>query len=56
MNTPRKKQKLAILKKRAKSAEVELQTLNVKVQELTQNQGEINDRAIHDDLFSIMHE
>ena len=56
MNTPEKKQKIAKLKKRAKSAEVELQKLKVKVKELTQNQGEIIDGAFHDDLFGIMQE
>ena len=56
MNTPEKKQIIAKLKKRAKSAEVELQKLKVKVRELTQNQGQIIDGAFHDDLFGIMQE
>ena len=36
MNTPEKKQKIAKLKKQAKSAEVELQKFKVKVKELTE--------------------
>ena len=56
MNTPEKKQKIAKLKKQAKSAEVDLQKLKVKLKELTQNQGEIIDGAFHDDLFGIMQE
>lgn len=56
MNTPEKKAKLSNMKKRAQSAEPEVQMLKRRVEQLTQKHGESVDSSLHRDLVSIMQE
>lgn len=56
MNTPEKKAKVLELKKRVQVAENEARKLQVKIEMLTQQQGESVDNGLHGDLLDIMKE
>lgn len=56
LNTPEKKAKVTELKKRAQAAETENRRLQVKIERLTQQQGDNVDSDFHRDLWGIMKE
>ena len=56
LNSPQKKEKLKMLKKRAGDAELKVKLLQKKITEMTSTEGESLDTSLHGDILSIMTE